>query len=86
MITRQVLASHQRALNQSQDRADAAVRMIDEYDGQSGIDLPNWDTLRWIIGELESAVTNTKLVALLHMEEAQKLIDAVDAENEQRRN
>lgn len=85
MITRQVLASHQRTLDQSQGRADSAVRMLEQYDGQNGIDLPNWDTVRWIISELQSAVTNTKLVALLHMEEAQKLIDAVDAENEQRR-
>lgn len=85
MITRQVLGGHQRVLDQCQDRADAAVSMIDEYDGHNGIDLPNWDTVRWIIGELQAAHTNTKLIALIHIEDAEKTIAALDAETEQRR-
>lgn len=86
MITRQELASHQNALNGAQDRADAAVSMIEEYDGQNGIDLPNWDTLRWIVSELVAAQTNTKLIALIHMEDAEKNIAAIDARNDKRRN
>lgn len=70
-LTRQIVKSHENALNLAQQRADLALQSAADREGY-GDDVPMSEFL-WIVGELSAALTSTKLIALLQLEEIQKL-------------
>lgn len=72
-LTRQIIASHVKALEQSQERVDAAMATADGWVAYG--EIPDFDSLQWMIGELQAAHTAAKLVALTQIDEINKVLN-----------